>query len=73
MKTLYVVDYWVPFPSSEYGGLCVVIAASDEEACELLAPLGEKDKHLIPEALASARRVAVDDGHPSEIISEFTT
>jgi hypothetical protein len=21
MKSLYIVDYWVPFPSSEYGGV----------------------------------------------------
>jgi len=37
MKYLYIVDYWVPFPSSEYGGLVNLIAESDTEAFEILA------------------------------------
>ena len=35
MKSLYIVDYWVPFPQSEYGGLVNLIAESDTEAFEL--------------------------------------
>jgi hypothetical protein len=31
--TLYIVAYWLPFPSSEYGGVQIVIAESDAE-CE---------------------------------------
>ena len=37
MKSLYIVDYWVPFPSSEYGGVVNVIAESDSEAFSLLS------------------------------------
>lgn len=33
---LYLVNYWVPFPSSEYGGLQCVIARSKEEAKEVI-------------------------------------
>lgn len=29
---MYLVNYWVPFPSSEYGGLQCVIARNKEEA-----------------------------------------
>lgn len=29
---LYLVNYWVPFPSSEYGGLQCVLARTKEEA-----------------------------------------
>jgi len=29
---LYLVGYWVPFPSSEYGGLQCVLARTKEEA-----------------------------------------
>lgn len=29
---IYLVNYWVPFPSSEYGGLQCVLARSNEEA-----------------------------------------
>ena len=32
---LYTIDYWVPFPSSEYGGLIVVAAKDKEEAAEV--------------------------------------
>lgn len=33
---LYLVNYWVPFPSSEYGGLQCVLARSKEEAKEVI-------------------------------------
>ena len=36
MKTMYIVDYWLPFPSSEYGGVDIVIANDKSEALELL-------------------------------------
>lgn len=36
MKYLYLVDYWVPFPSSEYGGVISVIAEDDNECHDLL-------------------------------------
>jgi len=36
MKYLYIVDYWVPFPSSEYGGLINVIAENDIECHDIL-------------------------------------
>ena len=32
---LYVMDYWVPFPSSEYGGLFIFAANSEDEVREL--------------------------------------
>ena len=34
MKTLFIVDYWLP--DSEYGGVDIVIADGEEEAIELL-------------------------------------
>ena len=34
---LYIIDYWVPFPSSEYGGTISLIAQNDTEAFEVLA------------------------------------
>ena len=39
MKYLYIVEYWVPFPQSEYGGIINVIAENDSEAFELLDDL----------------------------------
>ena len=37
IKYLYIVDYWVPFPQSEYGGTISVIAENEEEAFTLLS------------------------------------
>lgn len=36
-KFLYIVDHYVPFPKSEYGGVWNVIAESDEECFDLIA------------------------------------
>ena len=33
---LYLGHYWVPFPSSEYGGTWAVIASDEQECVELL-------------------------------------
>ena len=35
-KFLYVVDHYVPFPSSEYGGIWNVIAQDDDECFDLI-------------------------------------
>ena len=37
-KYLYVVDYWVPFPASEYGGLVTLIAENDAELNDGTSP-----------------------------------
>jgi hypothetical protein len=34
---IYIVDYWMPFPSSEYGGVQIVVAECDAHAERLLA------------------------------------
>jgi hypothetical protein len=36
MKYLYLVNYWVPFPSSEYGGLIAVVAENDNQCHDIL-------------------------------------
>jgi predicted small metal-binding protein len=33
--SLYTVDYWIPFPSSEYGGVYVVAAKDEDEVVDL--------------------------------------
>ena len=45
---LYVGDYWVPFPSSEYGGTWVVTANSEEEAVKMLT----QDSYNAPEFIS---------------------
>ena len=43
MKYLYIVDHFVPFPQSEYGGLWNVIAEDDNECFDLIT---EQDDDL---------------------------
>lgn len=33
---IYLVDYWLPFPSSEYGGLECVVARNADHCVEIL-------------------------------------
>lgn len=76
---LYVGNYWVPFPSSEYGGTWVVTANSDEEVIKMLSKQESffltEYIHLIPEAVAKARVFYLDHvhDHSSEIVDTFFT
>ena len=35
-KFLYVVDHFIPFPRSEYGGIWNVVAENDDECFDLI-------------------------------------
>lgn len=80
MKYLYIVDYWVPFPSSEYGGVVNVIAESNEECHDIL--LNWRDSYesshdnRIMSNVAKALRFQLSDSHSEEesrIVDSFTT
>jgi succinate dehydrogenase flavin-adding protein (antitoxin of CptAB toxin-antitoxin module) len=76
MKSLYIVDYWVPFPSSEYGGLINLIAESDTEAFTILANEEEFDERYtdrIMERVINAQKFALKDNYESGILEAFTT
>ena len=76
MKSLYIVDYWVPFPSSEYGGLINLIAESDTEAFSILSQeesYDEKYVNLIMPNVVSAQKFKLSDEYESGIIDSFTT
>jgi hypothetical protein len=76
MKSLYIVDYWVPFPSSEYGGIINLIAESDAEAFEILANEDQFDDRYtdrIMERVVNAQRFALVDEYDSGILEAFTT
>lgn len=76
MKYLYIVDYWVPFPSSEYGGLINLIASSDTEAFEILASEEQFDARYtdrIMERVVNAQKFALQDEYESGILEAFTT
>lgn len=76
MKYLYIVDYWVPFPSSEYGGLINLITESDTEAFEILSSEQSFDDRYtdrIMERIVNAQKFALVDEYESGIIDSFTT
>jgi len=77
MKYFYLVDYWIPFPASEYGGVISVIGANDNEVHDLL--LDWRDEYnseydsRIMERVVNAHKFALADHHQSKIIDTFTT
>jgi hypothetical protein len=80
MKYLYLVDYWVPFPSSEYGGTVSVIAETDTECHDILRDKSEQMHYddlytnKILEAVVKAPRFALkDEDEEPRIVESFTT
>jgi hypothetical protein len=76
MKYLYIVDYWVPFPSSEYGGLINVIAENDIECHDILRDSDDYDDRYeskIMERVVAAPRFALANEEESRIVESFTT
>jgi succinate dehydrogenase flavin-adding protein (antitoxin of CptAB toxin-antitoxin module) len=76
MKYLYLVDYWVPFPASEYGGLVSLIAESDTQAFELLANEDQFDDRYtdrIMERVVNSQKFALVDDYEPGILEAFTT
>ena len=75
-KFLYILDYWVPFPSSEYGGLITLIAENDQEAFDLLSNEEQFDDrygHLMMEKIINATKLKLAEEHESGIIDVFCT
>lgn len=77
MKYLYIVDYWVPFPSSECGGVINVVASNDIECHDLLLDVRDEcDSQYdsgIMDAVSKAVVLQLANDEPSEVVSTFTT
>ena len=76
MKYLYLIDFWVPFPSSEYGGLINLIAENDTEAFSILSQEGSYDERYVNlnmPNVVSAQKFKLSDEYESGIIDSFTT
>tara|TARA_B100000085_G_scaffold284852_1_gene319036 strand:+ start:111 stop:344 length:234 start_codon:yes stop_codon:yes gene_type:complete len=77
MKHLYLVDYWVPFPSSEYGGMVAVVAESDHDCHDVLMNWRDEldskyDTHIITQ-VKRAPKFSLLDEEPSRVVEAFTT
>ena len=76
MKYIYIVDYWIPFPQSEYGGIVNLIADDDSEAFEILASeegFNEDYVDRIMPNVIKATKLPLQDEYESGIIEAFTT
>ena len=77
MKSIYIVDYWVGFPTSEYGGTVNVIAKDDNECHDLL--LDWRDEYAasyddrIMANVVKAPRFALSEEQESRIVDSFIT
>lgn len=76
MKSLYIVDYWVPFPTSEYGGVVNVIAKDDSEAFEILSNFEQFDNTYVDRIMPQVKRAqkfVLQDDYESGVIDAFLT
>ena len=76
MKYVYIIDYWITFPSSEYGGIVICIGETDSEVFELLSnedSFPESNTNAMMESIKDATKLALKDEYESGIINAFTT
>lgn len=77
-KFFYIVDHYVPFPSSEYGGIWNVIAENDDECFDLITEVDEGDWNSqyysnLRENILKSTTFALAEDVESRVVEEFTT
>lgn len=77
MKYLYLVDFWVPFPASEYSGLIAVIGKNDNEVHDILLEWRQNYLNnydgLIMKEVVNSRKFALVQDEKSRVVEAFTT
>ena len=77
-KFFYIVDHYVPFPSSEYGGIWNVITEDDDECFDLITGTDDGDFNSkyygnLRENILKSRTYALSENLESQVVEEFTT
>ena len=77
-KFFYIVDHYVPFPSSEYGGIWNVIAEDEDECFDLITATDDGDFNQkyygnLRENIMKSRTYALSEDLESQVVEEFTT
>jgi len=76
-KFLYIVDHFVGFPQSEFGGVWNVIAENDDECFDLISEVdngGYEECYVtLRNNIVKAPRFALADAVDSEVIDRFIT
>ena len=76
---LFIVYYWVGFPSSEYGGLINLVAENSDQAIEILKAkyIGKYNQDEVGDLVASVGEARIfdlaDNGYEEGVIEEFMT
>ena len=77
-KFLYIVDHFVPFPQSEYGGVWHVIAKDDEECFDVV--VSEDDElnigcySKLRENISYSTKLELEEDHlSSKVVYSFIT
>ena len=75
---LYIVQHYVPFPASEYGGLWNVIAKDDDECFDLITAedngnFYEKYYTDLRENILNSVTFALAEDVDSQVVESFTT
>ena len=80
---IFLVDFWLPFPSSEYGGLQCIIAQDEDEVIKILVDLEsdyykesyEDCEDLIVKCVRKSLRYKLDSKirYNKGIVREFIT
>jgi hypothetical protein len=76
MKYLFIVDHFVPFPQSEYGGLWNVIAENEEECFDLIRDYQDNypgDYSKLRLNIQKSSKYALLDEIPSKVVTSFLT
>lgn len=77
MSYLFIVDHFVPFPSSEYGGIWAVVAQDEEDCFDLITQRDNEvnSKHYgkLRENIQNSRWFCLDKDQESEIVESFIT
>ena len=78
MIFLFIIDYWIPIPISEYGGVLCVISESDSEVAAVIRnedsiPQKEGFENLMLKNIQEAEKLPLSGDFESGIISAFIT
>jgi len=78
VKYLYIIDYWVPFPQSEYGGMITLIAEDDTDAFGIISNEEQLNSYeayssKIMEKILTAQKFELVENYQSGILEVFTT
>lgn len=76
-KYLYVIDHFVNYPLSEYGGVWNVVAESDEQCFDIVVT-DDDDLNIgcysqLRENITKADKYALVDEIESKVVSSFLT